>query len=423
MLRQHPTIERKLKICNMKKLSTLFLLLVAASMSLSAQNTSSIDLMQHYGAEPLKFNSLKEWRKVHRPAIYNFFLTEVYGRQPEKQLPVRFEMLEQSDNALAGRATRKQVAIYIGQSQTPILLLIYQPNNTRKAVPTFVAMNFKGNHQINPDPEIIVSANAPKGQELGSDPARGAASSRWPLEMLIEAGYAVATIYRGDVDPDFDDGFKNGIQPLYYAEGQSYPKPDEWGTISAWAWGLSKVMDYIEQDKSLDHKRVAVVGHSRLGKTALWAGATDERFAIVISNDSGCGGAALSIRKMGETVAKINKSFPHWFCDNYNKYSDHEEALKVDQQGLIALIAPRPVYVASAELDAWADPEGEFLSALNASPVYELYGRKGLAISKMPALNQPSLEGDVGYHIRTGKHDINSYDWSQYIRFADKYFK
>ena len=293
MLSLHPTIERKLKICNMKKLSTLFLLLVAASMSLSAQNTSSIDLMQHYGAEPLKFNSLKEWRKVHRPAIYNFFLTEVYGRQPEKQLPVRFEMLEQSDKALAGRATRKQVAIYIGQSQTPILLLIYQPNNTRKAVPTFVAMNFKGNHQINPDPEIIVSANAPKGQELGSDPARGAASSRWPLEMLIEAGYAVATIYRGDVDPDFDDGFKNGIQPRYYAEGQSYPKPDEWGTISAWAWGLSKVMDYIEQDKSLDHKRVAVVGHSRLGKTALWAGATDERFAIVISNDSGCGGAAL----------------------------------------------------------------------------------------------------------------------------------
>ena len=423
MLRQRPTIERKLKICNMKKLSTLFLLLLAASMSLSAQNTSSIDQMQHYGAEPLKFNSLKEWRKVHRPAIYNFFLTEVYGRQPEKQLPVRFEMLEQSDNALAGRATRKQVAIYIGQSQTPILLLIYQPNNTRKAVPTFVAMNFKGNHQINPDPEIIVSVNAPKGQEIGSDPARGAASSRWPLEMLIEAGYAVATIYRGDVDPDFDDGFKNGIQPLYYAVGQSYPKPDEWGTISAWAWGLSKVMDYIEQDKSLDHKRVAVVGHSRLGKTALWAGVTDERFAIAISNDSGCGGAALSIRKMGETVAKINKSFPHWFCDNYNKYSDNEEALKVDQQGLIALIAPRPVYVASAELDAWADPEGEFLSALNASPVYELYGRKGLAISKMPALNQPSLEGDVGYHIRTGKHDINSYDWSQYIRFADKYFK
>lgn len=407
----------------MKKLSTLFLLFAVGIASLSAQTSSSVEAMQHYGAGPLKFNSLKEWRKVHRPAIYNFFLTEVYGRQPEQQLPVRFEMLEQSDKALAGKATRKQVAIHIGDSPTPILLLIYQPNNTRKAVPAFVAMNFKGNHQINSDPEIIISPNAPKGKELGKDPARGAATSRWPLEMLVEAGYAVATIYRGDVDPDFDDGFKNGVHPLFYADNQNYPAPDEWGTISAWAWGLSKVMDYIEQDKSLDHKRVAVVGHSRLGKTALWAGATDERFAIAISNDSGCGGAALSTRKMGETVARINTSFPHWFCDNYNKYSNNEEALKVDQQGLIALIAPRPVYVASAELDAWADPEGEFLSALNASPVYELYGRKGLAISKMPALNQPSLEGDVAYHIRSGKHDINSYDWSQYIRFADKYFK
>lgn len=367
----------------MKKLSTLFLLFAVGIASLSAQTSSSVEAMQHYGAGPLKFNSLKEWRKVHRPAIYNFFLTEVYGRQPEQQLPVRFEMLEQSDKALAGKATRKQVAIHIGDSPTPILLLIYQPNNTRKAVPAFVAMNFKGNHQINSDPEIIISPNAPKGKELGKDPARGAATSRWPLEMLVEAGYAVATIYRGDVDPDFDDGFKNGVHPLFYADNQSYPAPDEWGTISAWAWGLSKVMDYIEQDKSLDHKRVAVVGHSRLGKTALWAGATDERFAIAISNDSGCGGAALSTRKMGETVARINTSFPHWFCDNYNKYSNNEEALKVDQQGLIALIAPRPVYVASAELDAWADPEGEFLSALNASPVYELYGRKGLAISKI----------------------------------------
>ena len=407
----------------MKKFSALLLLLLSGIVSLSAQTSNLVEAMPHYGAEPLRFGSLKEWRKVHRPAIYNFFLTEVYGRQPELQLPIRFEMLEQSRDALAGRATRKQVAIHIGESKTPILLLIYQPNNTRKAAPTFVAMTFKGNHQINADPAIIISPNAPKGKELGSDPARGAATSRWPLEMLIDAGYAVATIYRGDVDPDFDDGFQNGVHPLFYREGQSKPAADEWGTISAWAWGLSRVMDYIEQDKSLDHKRVAVVGHSRLGKTALWTAATDERFAISISNDSGCGGAALSIRKMGETVASINKNFPHWFCDNYNKYSDNEEALKIDQQGLIALIAPRPVYVASAELDAWADPEGEFLSALNASPVYELYGRKGLAISKMPQLNQPSLEGDVAYHIRTGKHDINSYDWSQYIKFADKYFK
>ena len=377
---------------------------------------------QKYGAKPLEFESLKEWKKVHRPAIMDFFLTDVYGHYPQKQVTPRFELLEQSDKALGGKAVRKQVAIHLDGMDTPILLLIYQPAGVKGKVPAFVGMNFKGNHQVNIDPEIIISDNAPKGKDLGTDAPRGAASSRWPLEEIVGAGYAVATIYRGDVDPDHDDGFKNGIHPLFYRAGQTKPDAEEWGTIGAWAWGLSRVMDYLEQDKSIDHKRVAVIGHSRLGKTALWAGATDERFAIAISNDSGCGGAALSARKVGETVAKINKSFPHWFCDNYNKYNDNEEALLVDQQGLIALIAPRPVYVASATEDEWADPEGEFLSALYASPVYELYGKKGLAVSSMPKPEQPSIEGYVGYHIRTGKHDITLYDWQQYIKFANQHF-
>ena len=377
---------------------------------------------QKYGAKPLEFESLKEWKKVHRPAIMDFFLTDVYGHYPQKQVTPRFELLEQSDKALGGKAIRKQVAIHLDGMPTPILLLIYQPAGVKGKVPAFVGINFKGNHQVNIDPEIIISDNAPKGKDLGTDAPRGAASSRWPLEEIVGAGYAVATIYRGDVDPDHDDGFKNGIHPLFYRAGQTNPDAEEWGTIGAWAWGLSRVMDYLEQDKSIDHKRVAVIGHSRLGKTALWAGATDERFAIAISNDSGCGGAALSVRKVGETVAKINKSFPHWFCDNYNKYNENEEALLVDQQGLVALIAPRPVYVASATEDEWADPEGEFLSALYASPVYELYGKKGLAVSSMPKPEQPSIEGYVGYHIRTGKHDITLYDWQQYIKFANQHF-
>ena len=384
--------------------------------------TMCVSAQQKYGAKPLEFESLKEWKRVHRPAIMDFFLNDVYGNYPQKQVTPRFELLEQSDKALGGKAVRKQVAMHLEGMSTPILLLIYQPANVKGKVPAFVCMNFKGNHQVNIDPEIIISANAPTGKELGTDASRGAASSRWPLEEIVGAGYAVATIYRGDVDPDFDDNFQNGIHPLFYRAGQSKPDAEQWGTIGAWAWGLSRVMDYLEQDKSIDHKRVAVVGHSRLGKTALWAGATDERFAIVVSNDSGCGGAALSIRKVGETVAKINKSFPHWFCDNYNKYNDNEEALLVDQQGLIALIAPRPVYVASAIEDEWADPEGEYLSALYASPVYELYGKKGLSTTKQPAVEQPDAEGDVGYHVRSGKHDITLYDWQQYIKFANKYF-
>lgn len=401
----------------MKKFTLFALLALLGSLQCVAQPAVNV---KKYGAEPLRFSSVEEWEQVHRPVIMNFFEREVYGRMPQKQVPMEFDVISEKAGALGGKAIRKEVAIRLEGMYAPILVLMYIPADAKGPVPAFLGMNFKGNHQINADPEITISVNAPKKEELGSDPERGAASSRWPLEMLMDNGYALVTIYRGDVDPDFDDGFRNGIHPLFHGEGT--PVADEWGTIGAWAWGLSRVMDYLETDSKIDSKKVAVIGHSRLGKTSLWAGATDPRFAIVISNDSGCGGAALSIRKQGETVEAISKSFPHWFCDNYNKYRNNEEALFVDQQGLIALVAPRPIYVASAVEDTWADPEGEYLSAVAASPVYELYGKKGLT-GPMPAVDSPKAEGDVAYHIRKGGHDINLYDWTQYVKFADKYFK
>ena len=363
----------------------------------------------------------KEWIKMRRPEIVTFFENQMYGKAPGKPKGMHFKVLNEDKNALGGTAIRKEVAVYFDKDEKAyMVILMYLPNQVKGKSPVFVGLNFGGNHTINDDPAISTTTSWLAKPESSQ---RGSAASRWPVDLLIQRGYGLATIYCGDIDPDYDDGFQNGVHSLFYQAEQRHPNDNEWGTIAAWAWGLSRAMDYFETDKTVDAKHVAVIGHSRLGKAAMWAGARDERFALVVSNNSGCGGAALSRRRIGETVEIINTKFPHWFCTNFKQYNNNEDNLPVDQHELVALIAPRPVYIASAEEDKWADPKGEFLAGVHAGPVYTLFGLKGLPSDEMPAVNQPVISGDIAYHIRTGKHDITRYDWEQYVSFADKYFK
>lgn len=379
---------------------------------------------------------VQTWEKKRRPELLEIFSRDVYGRTPSGRLPgMHWEETSVDRAALGGQAVRREITIWFTENKTgpKAHLLIYQPPGKageHTPWPVFLGLNYYGNQSVNPDPGITPSqawmrptAEFKIVNNRATEGTRGAHTTRWNVETVVARGYATATVYYGDLCEDRNEGLTRDVGALFGTKPVNDRKPDEWGAIGIWAWGLSRVMDYLENDPEIDAKRVALHGHSRLGKAALWAGAQDKRFPLVISNNSGCGGAALSKRIFGETVERINTTLPYWFSINFRTYNAREEDLPVDQHELIALIAPRAVYVASAQDDRWADPKGEYLGAKLSEPVYALYGKTGLGVKEMPPVHLPAQGDGLAYHIRAGKHDINTYDWTRYLEYADRVLK
>ena len=349
----------------------------------------------------VKILNSKDWEKIRRPEVLELFTSQVFGRIPPTAFQKTITVVKEDKNAMNGLATQKLVDISIaarGKTLT-IHMGLFIPNSAVKPVPVFLLI-------CNRDPGNI-------------DFTRVKKSEFWPAEEAIARGYAIAAFDNADVDPDKDDGFKNGIHGLLDI-GRT---PESWGTIAAWAWGTSRCVDYLVTDKKIDAHKIAVVGHSRGAKTSLWAGAIDQRIAMVISNEAGCGGSSLSRRRIGETIYEINRGFPHWFCTNFGIYNNNEDALPVDFHMLMALTAPRLLYIASAENDLWGDPHGQYLGLLNAVPAYNLFNVKSSLNEAMPALNTPVKSGNIAYHIRDGKHNMLLKDWNFFMDFADLHWK
>lgn len=367
----------------------------------------------------------EQWYAERRPELLSLFETEMFGKMPPRPEALHFKVVEEDIGVFAGTATRRQVNIYFTADEKHYMtLLLYLPNQVEGPVPVFLGANFKGNVTVNPDPGILYpDEDQIRNYQVYTRAERGSMSNRWPVGMILARGYGFATFCKNDLDPEFDDSFQNGVHGLFYKEGQNYPEPDEWGSISAWAWGYSRALDYLETDPRVDASKVAVTGHSRLSKTTLWAAVRDERFAMAFPNNPGCCGAAISRRCYGETLETIIRHYHYWFCGNFRKYAANESALPFDQHELLALMAPRPLYVGSGQYDSWSDPKGEFISLTEASKIYEFLGLQGLGTTENPGPWKPLSSGRIGYHMRSGPHEMTTWDWSCYLDFADKYLK
>lgn len=361
----------------------------------------------------------KSWYQKRRPEIVRLFEENQFGRSPGRPADMSFDVFDQGTPALEGKAIRRQVTIYFSKNKSgpKMDLLIYLPANARKRVPLFLNLSFTANSSAVDDPGIKPGEVWGRDKKRGPAP-KGGTFGRLDVAPLLAQGIGVATVYYGDIEPDFLGGVPDGVRGSYLKPGQAEPAPNEWGAIAAWAWGLSRAQDYLETDKDVDAKRVAIFGVSRLGKTVLWAGAHDTRFAAVIASCSGEGGAALSRRNYGETIKHLTAPtrYPYQFAGNYQTFGDRVDQFPVDAHMLIALIAPRPLLLQTGDADGWSDPKGEFLAAVAAGPVYRLLGQQSLPREEMPAAGEPVL-GTLGYYMHKGGHGTIPSDWEQFVKF------
>ncbi len=416
----------------------LFFLLITLSSNLFAQQDTIAGIPVNYdesktGTYTLpellvlqngkKVTTAKMWMKERRPEILHLYETEQFGKCPAHP-PRSFNIFDKGTPAFNGKAIRKQITIYFTDDTSDYKadLLLYLPAQTKKPVPVFLTVSFMPNSLIVDDPGVK------EGMMWNSDGKKFPASEgrRWgsfDVEKFISAGIGVATIYYGDIEPDFAEGIKYGIRGHYLKDGENWPAPDEWGSISAWAWGLSYVMDYLEEDAGVDEKKVALHGVSRLGKTVLWTGARDQRFGMILASCSGEGGAALSMREYGETIAHMiaPSRYFYQFCGNRAKYANDPQTSPIDAHMLVSLIAPRPLLLQTGDTDGWSDPKGEFLAAKAAAPVYHLLGKKALETNKMPSAGEPILN-DLGYYMHSGGHGTVPEDYDIYLQFMKKHF-
>lgn len=350
---------------------------------------------------------------ARRAEILALFESEVYGVLPKEGFEVSFNLLEEGE-ALGGAAIRRQIEICVTTEKgtSTAIMLIYIPKS-EQPVPVVVGLNFLGNHTVLDDDKILPSASF-TGDEQALEGDRGTRTERWAVEMATRRGCAIASIYCNDFSEDNAKKYADRVISLF--------DEPEFKSVSAWAFGIMRAVDYLSQTPEFDQNAIACIGHSRLGKAAIWAGANDERIALVISNDSGNTGSSMSRGNMGETVKSINIAFPHWFCSNYATYGGKEDALPVDQNMLLACIAPRTVYVACAQGDLWADPMGSLNCLQLAKPAFELYGLGVIPdMSEQPPVGQPVYSEGVAYHIREGWHNVLAEDWEYYLDYIEEY--